>query len=113
MARALSCSGFPASPTHVNGVFGVGQARGAQRGESSMTAIDFHCLGLLLADLAFWLGLGVIIYQGAGWFGGAEMLILLPLAIYCAVRAMGWMVGGLMRWLRGEPLKEVAQVVRQ
>ena len=78
-----------------------------------MTAIDFHCLGLLVADLGFWGGLGVIIYQGAGWCGGVEMLILLPLAIYSAVRAMGWMVGGLIWWLKGAPPKEVAQVVRQ
>ena len=78
-----------------------------------MTAIDFHCLGLLVADLAFWAGLGVIIYQGAGWFGSAEMLILLPLAIYSAVRAMGWMVGGLIWWLKGAAPKDVAQVVRQ
>ena len=78
-----------------------------------MTAIDFHCLGLLLADLAFWVGLGVIIYQGAGWFGSVEMLLLLPLAVYSAIRAMGWVVGGLIGWLKGEPLKDVAQGVRQ
>jgi hypothetical protein len=78
-----------------------------------MTAVDFHCLGLVLADLAFWVGLGVIIYQGAGWCGSAEMLILLPLAVYCAVRTVGWMVGGLIWLLKGAVPKNVAQVVRQ
>jgi hypothetical protein len=76
-----------------------------------MTAIDFHCLGLLLADLAFWLGLGVIIYQGAGWCGSVEMLILLPLAIYSAVRAMGWMLGGVIWGLKGRPRKDLAHGV--
>ena len=78
-----------------------------------MTTIDFHCLGLLVADLAFWVGLGVIIYQGAGWLGSVEMLLLMPLAAYSAVRAMGWVVAGLIGRLKGEPLRDVAHGVRQ
>jgi hypothetical protein len=58
-------------------------------------------------------GLGVLIYQGAGWFGSTELLVLLPLAGYSAVRAMGWVVLGLVGWLRGEPLKDVTRGVRQ
>jgi hypothetical protein len=77
-----------------------------------MTAIDFHCLGLLIADLAFWVGLGVLIYQGAGWCGSIEMLLLLPLAAYSAVRTMGWVVEGLIWWLKGEPRKDLAHGVR-
>jgi hypothetical protein len=51
-----------------------------------MTEVDALCGGLLVADLAFWAGVTVMISQGGNWWDAAMWLILLPLAVYCVVR---------------------------
>jgi hypothetical protein len=60
-----------------------------------MTEVDSRCGALLAADLAFWAGVGALIYKGSTWWHAVALLILLPLAAYCVVRLLGWAISWL------------------
>jgi hypothetical protein len=64
-----------------------------------MTEVDALCEGLLAADIAFWAGVAVMLSQGGDWWDVAMWLVLLPLAVYCAVRLINVAAMAAKRWL--------------